>query len=161
MDFFDYLATNCTNDSLRVFKQWSGIRVTNEDELADGLRSLVGQSHDVQKQEILTQLAEIHPDRKMITEVSGLSEEIQPTNGHDCNCPNCQIKYGANGQNAVAHFMSTGEIKNLLDNKTQTLNQELNNLKQESTTNHKMNDKIFKLVMLGVAVWLIFKITKK
>jgi len=163
MDFYDYLAINCTKDALSVFKNWSNIRVNNEEELANGLRAVMSQLHDSDKQEMLTQLAEIHPDRKMISEVSGLSEVMTttPSNGHECNCPNCQVKFGANGQSAVASFMSSGDIQTLLDKETKTLNQEINNLKQETSTKQLLNDKIFKLLMAGAVIYLIYKITKK
>ena len=162
MDFYNYLATNCTQDALNVLKHWSNVRVNDEEELADSLRAVVSQLPDSEKQDMLTNLAEIHPDRKMISEVSGFSNEVKSDNGgHECNCPNCQVKFGANGQTAVANFMSSGDVKNLLDKETQTLKQEIDSQKQTTNTSQLMNEKIFKLVMAGAVIYLIYKITKK
>jgi hypothetical protein len=162
MDFYNYLAINCTQDALSVLKQWSNIRVNDEQELADGLRAVISQLSDTDKQDMLTNLAEIHPDRKMISEVFDLSKEIKSDNGgHECNCPNCQVKFGANGQTAVANFMSSGDVKTLLDKETQTLKQAIDTQTQTTNTSQLMNEKIFKLVMAGAVVYLIYKITNK
>ena len=165
MHFFDYISSNSPNETLNVFKRWTNARVRDPEELSEGLHALYQELPPERKQVFMTELAEIHPDREMMEEMF-TPEPIESFagaggNGHQCNCPYCSVKFGANGQQAVSHFMSNGEVQNLLDNQTQNLNQEISNIKNEVTTDKKMNDKIFKLVIMGVVVYLLYKITKK
>lgn len=161
MHVLEYISYNATQDALRLLKRWSDIIVRNEEQLADALMAKYDSLTNEQRQVFLAEVAEIHPDRQMIEEII-TPEKIESFAGagvHSCNCEYCQMKMGANGQQAVSHFMSNGNIQGLLDN--QTLNQEINNIKNEVNTDQKMNDKIFKLVMLGIAVYVLFKITKQ
>lgn len=163
MHLFEYISQRSPKDALSVFKNWSNIRVYNEMELAEGFHALYQELSPENKQLLLTELAEIHPDRQMLEEIIAPEpiDDFSGANGHNCNCSLCNVKYGANGQEAVSHFMSNGDVQNLLDNKTQNINQELNNIKQEYTSDQKMNDKIFKLVIMAVVVYLAYRITKK
>ena len=163
MHLFDYISNNAPNETLQVFKRWSNIRVYNPEELSNGLHAVLKELPLERKQVFLAELAEVHPDREMFEEMYSPEpiEDFSNANGHNCNCSHCQIKFGANGQQAVSHFMSNGDIQNLLDTKTQNLNQEIANMKNEATNDYKMNDKIFKLVMFGVIAFLVYKITKK
>lgn len=160
MDFFDYIAINATQGALSVFKNWSRITVRDQEELANGLRAVMKNLHDEDKKTFLSQLAEIHPDREIIEETV-IDTSNAMASGEPCNCPNCQVKFGANGHEAVSNFLSTGQVQSILDQKTQVLNEKINNLNQEKTNNEKMNEKIFKLIIVGVICYLIFKHLKK
>jgi hypothetical protein len=169
MDLFDYVSYSDPKRALEVYRQYSRIRVTDEQELSDGLRAVMKGLRMEDKEDFLTKLAMIHPDRQMLmeTQTEIKSDPDDDYTAHKCNCPHCMMKAGAhgmamaNGQNAVTHFMNSGAMPEYQNNQTKALETELQNIKQETKANKLMNDKIFQLVTLGILGFLIYKFAIK
>jgi len=171
MDLFDYVAYSDPKKALEVYREYSRIRVRDEEELSDGLRAVMKNLRMEEKEAFLTKLAMIHPDREMLLETDNtriLSDPDEDYTVHKCNCPHCMMKAGAhgyfmaNGQNAVTHFMNSGSVPaEFQPNGNNALQTEIQNIKQENQTNKLMNDKIFRLIILGILGFLIYKFAIK
>lgn len=164
MDPFQYVAYNNSKGALDLLSKHSRLRVRNEKELADALKSVYGNLRIEDKEDFLISLRDIHPDQDLF-------ENPEPSKEHACNCEYCQVKngqmlshvigthVGANGQQAVSHFLSSGEANHLLDN---SVSNDVNAIKQENTLNKAMNDKLFKILVISFIGIVVYKyIVKK
>ena len=164
MDPFQYVAYNNSRGALDLLSKHSRLRVRNEKELADALKSVYGNLRIEEKEDFLISLRDIHPDQDLF-------ESPEKTNEHSCNCEYCQVKggqmlshvigthVGANGPQAVSHFLSSGEANHLID---QNVNNEINAIKQENTLNKALNDRLFKILVISFIGIVVYKyIVKK
>ena len=165
MDFYDYISAANTNEALAIFKGYSQTRVTNPEELSDGLRSVMRNLRNDEKQDFLSKLANAHPDFELmestIDKPKSNEDIVEQYTGHKCNCPNCQVKHGANGMNAVGHYMSTGSVESLIDKESKGFARELESIKLENTTKKLMNERVIQLVIIAIIGFLFTRSLKK
>ena len=162
MDFFHYISFAEPDKALRVYRSYSDQRISNSKELSDALRQLIRNLDSTDKKELLSKLADIHPDRELISETTEIVESDLNDNykGHNCNCEHCNFKMGANGQNAVSHFMGSGEVMNMMGTNDQTT-EDIKLIKAENNTKKLLNERIFQLVMVSAIGFLLYKYLKK
>lgn len=162
MDFFHYISFAEPDKALRIYRSYSDQRISNPKELSYALRQLIRNLESSEKKELLSKLADIHPDRDLISETTEVVESDLNDNysGHKCNCEYCNFKMGANGLNAVSHYMSTGEAMNLMGNNSPA-DEEIKILKAENQTKKLLNERIFQLVMISAIGFLLYKYLKK
>jgi len=159
MDTFQYISKSAPDEALSLFRSYSNLRVRDEDELANGLKAVFKNLSNEDKQEFLSDMASIHPDKDLLQPIENSSlETAQPqvTNNAHCNCPHCQAKFGANGQSAVSHFMSSGDFKTNSP-EIALMSKQVDSLTQQNNTKKIFNEKIFQLFVLGIALFLIYK----
>jgi hypothetical protein len=163
MDFFDYISDREPNATLEVFRRYSRHRVKDSQDLADGLRAVMKNLSGSEKEQLLLELRKVHPDRDLWEdEIQSLQEHRNY--GHNCNCEHCQIKLGANGHDAVQHFMTgipqqnISSVRNYQEEKNQQrLEQELQNMRTENSMKKLFEDKMFKILMLALVGFLFYK----
>lgn len=166
MDFFQIVAYNEPEKALAIFREHSRIRVTDQDQLAIGLKKVYKNLRAEDKETFLLELTELHPDQKLFKEL--YENEFQELNdnvwGSNCSCPNCQharsmqTHFGANGLNAVGSFMGYGATGVI--NGDQSVKSEIDQIKTENNIRKTLNDQIFKIaVVIGIG-FLVYKIYK-
>jgi len=170
-DIFEYVGDANPQGSFDLFRRHSGHRIS-KDQIGDGLRSVFKSLPESDQEKFLVEMAEIHPDGELLSTVYGDESDFSDdyTKSGKCHCQHCQIAnshatgsnmVGANGIDAVNHYMSSGDVKNIVNDTANGLNEELKTLKTENSFKALLNDKIFKLITLGVLAFLVIKITSK
>ena len=169
MDIFENVGQSDPEGALKLFRKHSQLSVSR-DNIGNGLYQVYKNLRFEEKQEFLLELAEMHPDRKLM-EIAYGSEESDPSDNYmqsgKCNCQHCQIALShvigthavsANGIDAVNHYMSSGEVQNVVALSANGLNQEIQTIKANDTVKNLLNDRIFKLVTMGVLAVLVYKV---
>jgi hypothetical protein len=169
MDLFKYIANNkdSQREALKIVRENSRVSVRNPQELESALTNIYKNLRIEDKEKFLIRLSEIHPDRELYQNEIVESDADDNYLSNQCSCPYCVqartyheigTHVGANGLNAVSHFMQSGGL--LTQNDSQ-LSKEVESIKQESLTNKLLNDKILKLVVYAIAGYLLYKYINK
>jgi hypothetical protein len=176
MDIFTYTSLRDPDGAYALLREHSRIRVADQSELAHNLKQVYRNLRNEEKEDFLIKLANIHPDRKLLSETQKPSESDRPNNDMNCNCPFChyhrmnnQVMYsdvigthvGANGLSAVGHFMNSGAVPPNMQTPNTNETNDVNSLKNESMFKKMLNDQIFKIVIVGAIGFLIWKTYKK
>ena len=174
MDIFTYTAYKNSDDAIALAREHSKMRVRDENELASLLRAVYKNLRVEEKEPFLLRMAEIHPDRELLagtkeTVVSDMADNVPG----DCHCGHCMARrqimtsevigthVGANGMNAVGHYMNTGIVPPNMQSGTPSENNEVNNLKNENMMRSMLNDRVFKILVMGAIAFMLYKIVKK
>lgn len=152
MNFFQYISLNNPHEALSIFRRYSEVRVNDPEELGNLFQRLMNRLSGEEKNQLLIELAEIHPDREMFEELIET-----PCNNISETPLSTDPKAMANGMSAIGNFMSENEVKEIISKGNSELSQELNMMKQENQTKKIFNENIFKMVVLGIALYLIYQ----
>jgi hypothetical protein len=156
MDFFETIAYDNPTKAIAILQQHTRHIPETQGEIASGLKAVLRNLNDERKDEFLKELTEIHPDYWLFKESieSDYDDERQAPieKASACGC-----MAGANGQQGVQSYMATGDAQTIMSQ----YQDKLNKLENEQTTNKTVNDKVFKLVVLGIIVILAYKILLK
>lgn len=173
MDIFSYVAHQNPQEALDLLGNYSRVKPRNKQGLAEDLKKIYKNLRiDGEKEEFLFKLGEIHPDKEIIQVNDIVTSDYNDNyKGHvSCNCPMCRSKeimhhevigsmVGANGQQAVSHYMNSGAVQSQIGDPT--ILAEINNLKTESTVQKTFNDKLFKFVVITAIIALGWKLMNK
>lgn len=177
MDIFTYTALSAPDDAMKLLSQHSRLRPSDPQELAHTLKQVYKNLRNDEREDFLVQLASIHPDRELLSETMAPTESDRYDNDSKMACPYCGHRHaidnqisqshvigthvGANGLHAVNHFMTSGQVPPHMQTPNTMENRELNSLKNQNMFRDMLNDRIFKIAMLGAIVFLIWKSVKK
>jgi len=171
LDIFTYCAMKKPEQMLRFLRNYSRIEVDNPQQLADNLREVYRNLTNEEKEPFLLKLSKIHPDHELLS----VSEDIEEGSNY-CTCPSCSqhrhfnneisrsevigTHVGANGLNAVGHYMS-GAMPESVKASGDSSKDDVKDIKTENMVKNMFNDKIFKYLVSGAILFLIWKSVKK
>jgi len=175
MDIYTYTAYKNSDGALALAREYSKMRVRDPRELADLLRAVYKNLRVEEKEPFLLKLAEIHPDRELISESKEtITSDMADNVPGDCHCGHCMARrqimhsdvigthVGANGMNAVGHFMNSGVVPPSMQSpQVNEANNEINTLKSENMMRTMLNDRVFKILVMGAIGFMLWKIVKK
>lgn len=173
MDLFTYTSFAEPEKTLRFIRKYSRIEVNNAQELSENLREVYKNLTNEEKEDFLLNLAEIHPDKDLLDEA--LKDPEPKEKEAKCNCPICSnhrmmnneistshvigTHVGANGLNAVGHYMNNSGL--LTARASGIENDDIKDVKNENMVRNMLNDRIFKYIITGAVLFLIWKTVKK
>jgi hypothetical protein len=156
MDFFRTVAYDNPSRAMDILSMHTRAIPDTPEELADGLKGTMRNLRHGEKEEFLRALTEIHPDYELFRETIEPNYDEAFENFSE-RTGACGCKAGANGQAAVNTYMATGEAQQLMSQ----YNEKLNRIEIEQNTTKTVNDKVFKIVVVGIIAILAYKILLK
>lgn len=159
MDIFDYVAFSRPDEAYELLGEYSSDSPRSKSDLANTLRrTFQGLRFHEHKSDFLIKLAEIHPDTDLFTDLNMEDEEISNESRKSQPLWVETSKLGADGESVS--LIKDWFNSSVLNNKNDSIQLELNNIKTEATTSKLLNERLFKVGVVIVLSFIAFKLYK-